>query len=117
VLYKNINYLNDCIIIYVSKVKSSSKDTISAVIIDRGGLTKIVNDLGDQILVVKEKIKSNLNTIINQNPQYADIDKKISEITAKIVNFRAELNSVRDNYFRTLYLLYNQSPLIKRFIF
>ena len=94
----------------VSKVKSSSKDTISAVVIDRGGMTKIVKGFESQITQVKEKMKvekSNLKTIVNENPQPADVDKKISEITAKIVNLRMELNSVRDNYFKTLYLLYN----------
>jgi len=94
----------------VSKVKSSSKDTISAVIIDRGGMTKIVKDLESQILQVKEKIKvekSNLKMMINEKPQPADAEKKISEVTKKIVQLRMELNNVRENYFRTLYLLYN----------
>ena len=94
----------------VSKVKSSSKDTISAVMIDRGGMTKIVKDLESQILQVKEKIKVeklNLDTMINEKPQPADIDKKISEITDKIVKLRMELKDVREKYFRTLYLLYN----------
>ncbi|MDH3313606.1 MAG: hypothetical protein OEM28_10735 [Nitrosopumilus sp.] len=44
---------------------------------------------------------------INEKPQPADADKKISEITAKIVKLRMDLNNVRENYFRTLYLLYN----------
>ncbi|MDH3313948.1 MAG: hypothetical protein OEM28_12525 [Nitrosopumilus sp.] len=94
----------------VSKVKSSSKDTISAVLIDRGGMTKIVKDLESQILQVKEKIKvekSNLKMMINEKPQPADADKKISEVTAKIVKLRMDLNNIRENYFRTLYLLYN----------
>ena len=100
---------NECQV-SVSKVKSSSKDTISAVLIDRGGMTKIVKDLESQILQVKDKIKvekSNLKMMVNEKPQPADADKKISEVTAKIVQLRMDLNNVRENYFRTLYLLYN----------
>lgn len=94
----------------VSKVKSSSKDTISALIVERGGITKMIKDLEIKTTDVKEKIKIeklNLDKIIKEKPQPADFDKKISEITDKIVKLRQELKNVREQYHRTLYLLYN----------
>ena len=94
----------------VSKIKSSSKDTISAVVIDRGGITKIVKDLENKITDVKEKMKIekvNLNKITKETPQPADFNKKVSEITDKIVKLRMELKDVREKYYRVLYLLYN----------
>ena len=94
----------------VSKIKSSSKDTISAVVIERGGITKIVKDLENKITDVKEKIKiekSNLSKIIKEKPQPADFEKKISEITDKIVKLRKDLKDTREKYHRTLYLLHN----------
>ena len=94
----------------VSKIKSSSKDTITAVVIERGGMTKIVKDLESKIKDVKEKMKvekSNLGKILKEKPEPEGFNKKVSEITDKIVKLRIDLKNARENYYRTLYLLYN----------
>ena len=59
---------------------------------------------------LKEKIKiekSNLNKIIKEKPEPTDFDKKVSEITDKIVKLRKDLKNTREQYHRTLYLLYS----------
>ena len=59
---------------------------------------------------LKEKIKiekSNLNKIIKEKPEPTDFDKKVSEITDKIVKLRKDLKNMREQYHRTLYLLYS----------
>ena len=94
----------------VSKIKSSKKDTISAVVIERGGMTKIVKDLEMKITDVKEKMKvekSNLGKILKEKPEPENFNKKVSEITDKIVKLRKDLKDARDNYYRMLYLLHN----------
>lgn len=94
----------------VSKIKSSSKDTITAVVVERGGMTKVVKDLESKITEVKEKMKvekSNLGKILKETPQPADFSNKVSEITDKIVKLRMDLKNVQEQYHRTLYLLYN----------
>ena len=40
----------------LQKIKSSSKDAISAMVVDRGGMTKIIHDMEVKIKDVKEKI-------------------------------------------------------------
>jgi len=100
---------NECQV-SVSKIKSSSKDLISAIVIDRGGMTKIVNDLQNNITAIKDKIsveKANLKKIVNEKPEPADFSKKVSEITGKIVKLRMDLEDSRQKYYRTLYLLNN----------
>ncbi len=94
----------------VSKIKSSSKDVISAIVIERGGMTKIIKELESNITVIKDKIKmekSNLKKIINETPEPADFSKKVSEITDKIVKLRMDLKNASEKYHRTLYLLHN----------
>ena len=94
----------------VSKIKSSSKDTISAMVVDRGGMTKIIYDMEAKIKDVKEKMKvekSNLTKILKEKPEPEGFDKKVSEITDKIVKLRKDLKDARESYHRTLYLLYN----------
>jgi hypothetical protein len=51
--------------------------------------------------------KANLNKITKETPQPADFNKKVSEITDKIVKLRMDLKDVREKYYRVLYLLYN----------
>ena len=94
----------------VSKIKSSSKNMISALVVERGGVTTVIKDLESKTTDIKEKIKiekSNLSKIIKEKPQPADFDKKVSEITDKIVKLRKDLQNTREQYHRTLYLLYN----------
>lgn len=94
----------------VSKIKASSKEKISAQVVDRGGVTKIIKDLEIKITEVKEKMKiekANLKQIINEKPEPVDSSKKISDITDKIVKLRKELKDAREAYYRTLILMHN----------
>lgn len=84
--------------------------TISAIVVERGGMTKIIHEMEIKIKDVKEKIKvekSNLTKILKEKPEPEGFDKKVSEITDKIVKLRKDLKDARENYHRTLYLLYN----------
>ena len=94
----------------LQKIKSSSKDAISAMVVDRGGMTKIIHDIEVKIKDVKEKIKvekSNLSKILKDKPEPEGFDKKVSDITDKIVKLRKDLKDARKDCHRTLYLLYN----------
>ena len=99
---------NECQV-SVSKIKSSSKDKITATVIERGGMSKVIIDQESKITEIKGKLqaeKDNLTKLTKQTPKPADFSKKVSEITDKIVKLRKELNDARQMYYRLVYLLY-----------
>jgi superfamily II RNA helicase len=100
---------NECQV-SVAKIKSSTKELISAIVFDRGGMTKVIKDLENNITAIKDQLKvekSNLKNLINEKPEPADLSKKVSEITDQIVKLRKDLDDSRQKYYRTLYLVNN----------
>ena len=94
----------------VAKIKSPSKEEISAVVVERGGVSQIIKSLENSINEIKEQLrteKTNLSNLIKETPKPQDFSRQVTDITSKIVELRADLKDARENYYRTLYLLYS----------
>lgn len=99
---------NECQISVV-KIKSSSKDLITASLIERGGMSKIIIEQESKITEIKNKLqteKDALSKLTKESPKPADYSKKVSDITDKIVKLRKDLNDARQTYYRLVYLLH-----------
>lgn len=99
---------NECQV-SVAKIKSSSKDIITASLVERGGMSKIIIEQESKITVIKNKLqteKDSLTKLTKESPKPTDFSKKISDITDKIVKLRKEINDARQTYYRLVYLLH-----------
>ncbi len=89
----------------VSKIKATAKEKITSSLIERGGMSKLIGDLGNKINTLKSDLQAQKTTLKQLDPKSSDYKKKTNETTNKIVELRKNLNDARQDYYRMLYLL------------
>ena len=90
----------------VLKIKASTKDKITSTLIERGGMSKLINEKADKINKQKSDLEAQKKILKQLDPKSTDYKSKINETTNKIIDLRKTLNDVRQEYHRLLYLLY-----------
>lgn len=95
---------NSCITTSTN-IKASDQNTISSILLNKGGVTTKISMLESNVLDLQEKIsaeKAILEKLANSTASKSDIDKS----TAKIIELRTQLSSAKDDLNRYMYSLY-----------
>lgn len=95
---------NNCEI-NAAKIKASNTDSITLQLVNKGGVTKKLNELESKVNMLTEEInaeKSQLSTRIKQAESQSDIKPDEKSLT-KIADLRAQLNTAKDELNRYLF--------------
>ncbi|MFB5631517.1 MAG: hypothetical protein ACE5RN_08000 [Nitrosopumilaceae archaeon] len=99
---------NECVI-SSTIIKAANPDTITATLVNKGGISEKISILESKITELSQKLdteKKSLSEFAKQESKPADYKALVSESTKKISELRTELNDARADYSRFLFILY-----------
>lgn len=96
-------------------IRTTNLDSITATLINQGGITDRITSLENKIKELQEKLggeKTNLATSARMSEKPTDYKQKVSDSTGKISELRKELNAAKEEYYRYLFSFYAKSTKI-----